>query len=572
MSRRIAATLTTLVLILVSAADLGAARNQESFDRLAGEILESLQSFYPVLATEKGIHSFDHRLADYSRKSVKDMRGKLTDYVKRLYQYRNFNFSADNGIDFKLIRSNVEMAVLDLKEIKWHERSPQLYVDEAVNGIYLLLLSQHAPLSERLYPILARLKAVPSLFETARRNLKKPPAVYLDLAAESLESAQQFYREVAAELMRQFPDRADEILRVSTQAREAMAEFSAFLMTELEPGDPAAFAVGKDNFDYMLSHRYFLDFDSDSLLKIGESLLAAAQAEYHRYQEYVENNHQNGRDSVFVPASFSRQDVLDYYQWEVDQVRTFLTSHNILTVPEDIAPVRVEETPPFLRSMVPGIAYQPAGPFDEKQQGIFYVRPLPEVLEPAQLAARFRYVHRRGFKGSVVHEGYPGHHLQTQIAGRHPSDIRKWQANWMMMEGWALYCEEMMYHAGLYGPEDAAMWLAILGGIRYRAARIIADVKLHTGRFSYQDCVDWVVKTLDAESESDRDYHRRMVRMYTVTPTIWMSYLMGKREIERLRDDIKARDGDSFDERRFYDRLLLQGSIPPALARQAFGL
>ncbi|RPI97280.1 MAG: DUF885 family protein, partial [Spirochaetales bacterium] len=58
----------------------------------------------------------------------------------------------------------------------------------------------------------------------------------------------------------------------------------------------------------------------------------------------------------------------------------------------------------------------------------------------------------------------------------------------------------------------------------------------------------------------------------TLTPTVWMSYLMGKQEIERLREDVMNRDGDSYDERAFYDSLLSQGSIPPALIRQAFGL
>jgi len=571
MSRRLLAWLIIPTLVLASGAELKAARNKESFDKLTRQILETLQSFYPVQTTGQGIHSYDHRLADFSSKAVKRMKNDLTDHTKQLYKYRNFNFSLDDRIDYQLIRSNVEIALLDLREIKWHQRSPQLYVDEAVDGIYILLLSQHAPLSERLHSIIARMKEVPALFKTAAKNLKKPPEEYLDLASESLESAQRFYHEAAGELMRQFPERADEILRVTTRAREAMAEFAVHL-TEMKSGPEKSFAIGRNNFEYRLAHEHFLNISADSLLKIGESLLAEAQEAYHSYQEYVENNHQNGRDSVFIPASFNRQDLLDYYQWEVDQAKVFLTTHNILTVPEDIAPVQVEPTPDFLRSMIAGIAYHPAGPFDENQTGIFYVRPVPDDLDPAQLTARYRYVHRRGFKGSVVHEAFPGHHLQMQLAGRHPSLVRKWQSNIFFVEGWALYCEEMMYHAGLYGPEDPAMWLAILGGIRYRAARIVADVKLHTGQFSSKECADWMIEVLDADTESAKNYHRRMVRKYTLTPTVWMSYLIGKKEIERLRDDVKARDGDAFDERQFYDRMLAQGSIPPALIRELFGL
>jgi uncharacterized protein (DUF885 family) len=571
MNRRLLAWLIIPILVLATGTESNAARNKKSFDKLAGQILESLQSFYPVQATAEGIHSYDHRLADFSSKSVKRMKNSLADYTKQLYKYRNYGFALDDKIDFQLIRSNVEIALLDLREIKWYQKSPQLYVTEAVDGIYLLLQSQHAPLSERLHSIMARMEAVPALFATAAKNLKKPPEEYIELASESIESAQRFYQQVAGELMHQFPEQADNILRVVTKAREAMAEFSVRLI-EMEPGPDKSFAIGRNNFEYYLAHEHFLNISADSLLKIGESLLAESQAAFSAYEEYVETSHQNGRDSVFIPTSFNRQDLLDYYQWEVEQVKVFLDANDILTVPEDIAPVRVEQTPSFLRSMIGGIAYQPAGPFDENQTGIFYVRPVPEDLDPIQMAARFRYVHRRGFKGSVVHEAYPGHHLQMQLAGRNPSSVRKWQSNNLFVEGWALYCEEMVYKAGLFGDEDPAKWLAILGGIRYRAARIVADVKLHTGQFTSKECADWMIEVLEAETESDKNYHRKMVRKYTLTPTRWMSYLIGKEEIERLRDDVKARDGDAFDERQFYDHLLSQGSIPPALVRELFGL
>ncbi|HUV31759.1 MAG TPA: DUF885 domain-containing protein [Acidobacteriota bacterium] len=560
----------SVVLMAVTPPGPAAGKNQ-TFEQLAHEILETLQSFYPVRATEMGIHSYDHRLADYSSSSVKSMIKKLNDYEQQLYRFRNTRFTPAQQVDYKLIKSNVDIALQDLKQIEWHKKSPQLYVGEAVNGVYFLMLSQHAPLSEKLYSILSRMEAVPGLFSTARKNVKAPPRVWVDAATTALESGMEFYRQVASQLMSAFPDRADEISRVSTKAREAMNDYLEFV-SRLEAGSGTAFAIGKGNFDYKLSHEYFLTIDSDSLLRVGEALLDEAKRAYDEYEMYVEQYHQNGQDSVFVPASFTRQDVLDYYQWETNQIKLFVQMTDLLNVPEDIADVSVVETPPFMRSMIPGIAYLPAGPFDTSQQGYFYIRPVPEALDRKQLEALYRYVHRRGFKGSVVHEAFPGHHLQMQIAGRHESEVRRWQRNYMMIEGWALYCEEMMYNAGLYGDEDPAQWLAILGGIVFRAARIVADVKLHTEQFTYQECVDWMTDVLEAETESEKEYIRTSIRKYTLTPTIWMSYLMGKTEIERLRAAAEANDPGSFDERDFYDALLAEGSIPPAMMWEIMNL
>ncbi|MFQ6008363.1 MAG: DUF885 domain-containing protein [Candidatus Zixiibacteriota bacterium] len=570
MSRKIWIAVLLITCASVVSTETEAAR-KKNFDELCLGILETIQSFYPVRSTEMGIHAYDHRLADYSSDSVKKMIEKLKKYEKQLYKYKSADLSDHDQINYLLIKSNVDITLLDLQRIKWHKKSPQLYVDEAVNGVYFLLLSQHAPLSERVVSIISRMKAVSALFATARKNLKEPPQVYIDAALESLESGMQFYKEVAAELSNKFPERADEILQASTLAREAMNEFSTYL-SELTPGPKTAFAIGKENFDYKLQHEYFLDFDADSLLHIGEALLAEAQRAYREHEANVEANHQTGRDSIFVPANFTKQDILDYYNWETKQVKIFLEQNNIITVPEDIAPVTVVETPPFLRTMISGIAYQPAGPFDNIQQGYFYVRPIPDELDRRQLEARYRYVHRRGFKGSVVHEAYPGHHLQLQIAGMNDDPVRKWQFNNMMIEGWALYCEELMYHAGLFGEENPRRWLSVLGGIRFRAARIVADVKLHTGQFTYDECVKWMIDALDATTESDKEYLRKEVRRYTHSPTYQMSYLMGKREIMALRQAAEKRDSDRFSLKAFHDALLAEGSIPPTLMWEIMGL
>ncbi|MDZ4723114.1 MAG: DUF885 domain-containing protein [candidate division Zixibacteria bacterium] len=535
------------------------------------EALLTLQAFYPVNATQMGVHDYDGSLVDYSPKSVTEIIKKLETFHNRFKSFTTSGLSPRESINFQLVRSNVEIALQDLKTIGWYKKSPQHYVDEAVNGVYSILLTDKAQNPKRLASVLSRMRAVPKLFATASVNIKNPPAIYIELAKESLESGIEFYKEAAESLIKGNPKKAKEIRAVSDAAREAMSSFMTSL-SAIKPGPEKGFAIGESAFDYKLAHEYFLSYNSDSLLAIGEELLKSAREDYSAYETYIEENKQNGQDSVFTPAAFNKRDILDYYGWEVDQVKLFIQVNDLITVPDDIAPIDVVETPSFLRSMVAGIAYQPAGAFDLVQQGYFYVRPVPDSLDRSQIEARYRFVHRRGFKGSVVHEAFPGHHLQMQIASAHPDPIRKWQANPMMIEGWALYCEEMMYNAGLFGNEDPAQWLAILGGIRFRAARIVADVKLHTGQFTYSQCVDWMVDVLDAKTDAEKDYLKKSVRKYTLTPTVWMSYLVGKQEIENLRDAMSLRDGDGFSEREFYDQLLAEASIPPALMWQALSL
>jgi len=566
-------TVAVVVVVTCSGTSEAANRNKkaQSFPDLCQEILGSLQSYYPVAATEMGIHAYDNRLADYSPAAVRQMIRTLKQYESRLATAQRTLPSARDSITCRLVKSNINVALLHLDKIGWYKKSPQLYVDEALNGIYYVTISQHAPMEGKLPPILARMKAIPALLTTGRQNIRKPPAVWVQSARQTLDATQEFFRALGEDLTGEFPNRATEIARAVTSARDAMNDFQTWL-SNVQTGEDKGFAIGKDAFDYLLRNEYFLTYDSDSLLKIGESLLAWSQQVYADYAKVIESQHQTGQDSVFVPATFTRQDILDYYQWETEQVRLFLEINEIVTVPDDIADVTVIETPTFMRPLHGGIGYEAAGPFDSLQQPLFYVRPLPDSMDRPQLEARYRYVHRRGFKGSVVHEAYPGHHLQAQMASRNPDPVRKWQRNMMMIEGWALYSEEMIYAAGLFGPDNPQQWLAILGGIRYRAARIVADVKLHSGQFTYDECVDWMTKALEIETEADEQYIRSEVRRYTYTPTVQMSYLMGKREIEMLKEATMRRDGANFSEHDFYDRILSEGSVPPALLWEILGL
>ena len=166
MPRKILTRLALILTVVALSTGSAAARNQ-SFEQLSAEILEALQSFYPVQSTAAGIHAYDHRFTDYSSKSVKDMIKKLNDFEKRLYKYKSIQLSDHERVNYHLLKSNVDIALLDLKRIEWHKKSPQIYAEEALNGVYYLILSNHAPLSERVVSIMNRMKAVPAFFATA---------------------------------------------------------------------------------------------------------------------------------------------------------------------------------------------------------------------------------------------------------------------------------------------------------------------------------------------------------------------------------------------------------------------
>jgi len=553
-----------LIFVLFSVNIYAQSKTDQNFEKLATEILDNLQKFYPVEASEKGIHKYDYLLTDYSRKSVKNEISRLKKFITRLYKYNKVDLSKENRLGQKLIRSNVEIALQDLSKIQWHKKNPYLYINDAVNSVYFLLLSKHAPLSERAQNILARMKAIPDLFVQAQGNLKNPPPVYIDLAREMTKTGIDFFNSVRIKLSKDSPALASEINNAADDIVRSLNTYDNFL-ANITIGEEGSFAVGKNDFDYKLKHEYFLNFDSDSLLKIGESLFKEADSIYNAYASWLETNYII--DSVFVPSSLEKQDILEYYKWEQNQVRQFITSNEILTIPENIGECNIIETPAVFQSVIGGIAYQMPGTFNSDQTGYFYVNPIPDNLNQDDRNYYYPKMYRRDFRRSVVHEAYPGHHFQLQMAGRNNSDIRKWQSNYCLIEGWALYCEEMMYQNELYG-NDKWSYLKILGGIRFRAARIILDVKLHTGQISREDAINWLVELWGGYE----DYARSEINRYTMSPTYQMSYLIGKKAILNLLNDYKKKDSDNYSLKEFHDRLLSEGSIPIPFIRELWGM
>src|SRR6202011_3586349 len=87
----------------------------------------------------------------------------------------------------------------------------------------------------------------------------------------------------------------------------------------------------------------------------------------------------------------------------------------------------------------------------------------------------------------------PGHFLQLSIANHLTDEIRRQHSDSVFIEGWALYGEEMLMREGLY-PDNSAAQGQVLRLSRYRAARIAVDVNLHTGRWTFEQAVQYFME------------------------------------------------------------------------------
>jgi uncharacterized protein (DUF885 family) len=163
---------------------------------------------------------------------------------------------------------------------------------------------------------------------------------------------------------------------------------------------------------------------------------------------------------------------------------------------------------------------------------------------------------------TTYHEAVPGHHFQIALVQENEqlSTFRRLGARIVggaYVEGWGLYSEKLADEMGLYRNEGERF--GMLDAVAWRAARLVVDTGLHALRWTRQQSIDFLLEAglseTDAVIETDR---------YICWPGQALTYMMGCREIERLRHELEVRDGSRFDLREFHDQVLAHGSLPLA--------
>jgi len=516
-------------------------------DSISAEYYHAKFNMYPAYATGKGIHTRDSTLATFGPRKVRSFLLGTKRMLLDLSAFSEDSLSIQAWVDMKALKADMETQVFMFEDLQIYRRSPLIYTDECIRGLYYLAIRDDRFREDPSF--VTRLAAVPRVLHLARANLTRPMKLHCEIASDAIGAFLPFL-----ESLTDSTAPGDEgLARRAAEARDAFVTFRAYLDSVSVTAD-TAFALGYDNFAKLLQVQHLIAQPPEELLAYAQRTLRDAKAV--RAEDSAPTK-PAGQDTAGA-LGLTRADILASFSAEAESAIAFLDRRGIVTAPSG-AGVRPVETPDFLRVLVPGYAYEPPGPFDEDQTGLLYV-PLPQVLDiEAQLKYKSR-IDQRGYKGIIVHELYPGHHMQLVRANSAGSYIRKMAEDLFTIEGWALYCEEMMAAQGYFGPDGGRR---VLDGIIFRAARAVVDIRLQTGEYSLDQAVDFMVK----ETGRDRDFLEQEVRRYAVEPTQPMSYLIGKRDIVALRDECKRIKGGSFSLREFHDMLLSRGSIPPSLLR-----
>ncbi len=200
----------------------------------------------------------------------------------------------------------------------------------------------------------------------------------------------------------------------------------------------------------------------------------------------------------------------------------------------------------------------------------FYQRPAADGSRPGIFFVNTADPARWGtfeIEAMAYHEGIPGHHLQLAIAGE-LEDVPTFRKHALISayaEGWGLYTERLADEMGLYSsPTDR---MGMLSADSMRACRLVVDTGLHALGWPRQRAIDYML----AHSPLSEASVTGEVDRYIGYPGQALSYMMGRRQIVRMRRDAEAALGAAFDIKGFHDTVLGHGLVTLGVLDQLVG-
>ncbi|MDX1403391.1 MAG: DUF885 domain-containing protein [Woeseiaceae bacterium] len=552
---------------------LNSATGTPNFDRWLNKFFDFYYRHRPVNATFIGVHDYDGALPDFSASGIGDTLADMQSLLRQAASLSDESLNPAQRIDKRLCEGFLQIQCWEYEQEHCVRRNPGLYINEAIFGVLATFLTDYAPLRERVEVAAQRLHAIPDLLRQGQDNLRQAPAAWIRHAIVECRGAIAFldYGAMLAPGQLISGSYSEGVAR----ATRAFHKFGGYLDGLLEDPGPQCHGCGEEILSLHLGEAHCFEQDANDIVSYAEDQLAKAS----RHLDEHCFDFDAGSPADALAKLYEIHPTVDEYYGRYQEiwhdVQRIAEESDLLTWPE--FPIRYVPIPTWARAGAPDLYflnYRSPAAFGRPPTHDYLVTPIDTGMPAARQLELLRANNDSVIRlNHVVHHGGIGHHVQNWHAFRSSSRVGQIAAvdcasriamncGGTMAEGWACYATDLIAEAGGLTP------LEVYAEYRTRArmcARAIVDIRLHQGRLSFDQAVDFYVRNAGM-SENAATYEATRNSMY---PGSALMYLTGCDAIHELRAKLQALQQNRFDLRQFHDKFLSYGSLPVALIARA---
>ena len=543
---------------------------QAALAQLSEEFFEIVHTADPFGATQVGAPGFDALVPDPSRAGAARDVQQIARIEERLGRIDPGLLDQAGRVNQAVLAHLAWAARSDLEHGLWEANvsaggyvSPQAMVFMSVPAALLDSAAAVDGYLQRLRGLGGYFDAVTARYREARQDGRIPTEVGTRQAMAQIEG--HLSRDLTADAMVavRLPGAVDEaaVRReaagiVDSQIRPALRRLLACLGDELlpvaRPGERVGIRFvpgGAEGYRAAVRKHTTTELAPEEIHQIGLDVLAALQDEWAELGGKV-------LQVTDVPAIHERL--------REDRSLRFADSAQIVrTVTAALQRAEEARDSWFPRFDIPGCVIEEIDPVEAGNAPLAYYRPPAAggkrpgahcvlTAEPQQ-----RYVYE--YEALSFHESTPGHHMQIASSQTLPLPaFRRFLDAEVCgyVEGWGLYCERLADEMGLYTSD--LQRLGMLSFDALRACRLVVDTGMHHHGWSRAQAMDFMWRNT-ATTQSNV---RNEIDRYIGWPGQALAYMVGRREIRRLRERAERRLGARFDIRGFHGTVLGNGAVP----------
>jgi uncharacterized protein (DUF885 family) len=568
-------TVAVVCALSLSALNGSATPQDDAFQKIAHDYIEQCLRANPEEATEVGDHRFDGDLTDYSRQARAKDLATQKEFRGKLNAIDGSQLTGANSVDFRILKENIDYQIFQAEELKQPDWNPLVYMQSLANSLYLLVARDFAPAEKRIPNLRERMEKIPRVIAQAKANLQHPPRIHTETAIEQTQGAINLVHEGLGPLLDQAPEMKKDFALVQEKTAAALKDYKKWLQNDLLPRSDGNFRLGAEKYRKKLHFALASDLSMEEIMKRAQADLQQTQTAIYEtalplYKKYFPNADgatlaDKHKVTAAVLDKLAQQHpndatVVDFAKTVVAEATDFVKRHDLVTVPD--LPLDVIVMPEFNRGVA--IAYCDApGPLEKNGKTFFAVAPTPKDWSKVRKQSFYREYNNYMIRDLTVHEAMPGHYLQLAHANefRAPTLVRAIFQSGTFIEGWAVYCEQMMAEQGYGGPEVKMQQLKM----RFRAiCNAILDQSIHAGNMTEKEAMDLMMKQgYQQEGEAVAKWKRARL-----TSAQLSTYFVGATQHLDLRAAEQKKLGKNFNLKKYNDQVISYGSPPVKYIRE----
>jgi len=539
---------SALLLFLIAIASTLCAQPNDALDKLANDFWAWRAKYAPFNGDDVPRIERPGGTRDWSHAAIEKRRKDLADFESRWKKIDTKGAPVSLQADYRLIGSALSRVRWELDVNASWKRDPTFYIGQTLTAL-AEALTVPAPYDEtRSREILTRIQNIPSILEQGTANLEKPPAPFATVTIKALDGVRDHLRKMATALRPSTTLNESELNGAVDRAADALEKFRTDLQKRL-PSLPQQTALGRDNYVWFLRNVALMPYTPEELLAMGRQEWARSVA----FEVYEKNRN---KDVPPLKMTDNTNNWVADAATKEQQVRQYLESHDILTVPDWVQHWTLRATPDYLRDLGFSETDDFTSPSRLNENCIRY------VPEPSDKLGYFWRATAMDARPICVHEGIPGHYFQLCLSWKHEDPIRRHYYDSAPNEGLGFYSEEMMLQAGLFDDSPHTREI-IYNFMRLRALRVEVDVQLALGKFTLEQAA----KYLQEKVPMDEGTARQEATSFATGPGQAIDYQIGKLQIIKFLAESRIKQGDQFSLRAFHDFVWKNGNVPISLQR-----